>query len=150
MLHLLSTLPARMPTPSQYSSATTSSSWDDMPSDLEDTFFLSGDEEIENYEREKKKRWMEALREDRLREREKEEETREVQAEKGKGKAKAWGGDDEIVRLISPLLRVENRQLISILAGTSDPDSYVAHSSLIYRIAKPSTAGNTDSNPSCG
>jgi ElaB/YqjD/DUF883 family membrane-anchored ribosome-binding protein len=76
MLHLLSTLPiigpsharARMTSPTP-----TSSSWDSLPSDAEETFFLSGSEDYEEYERVKKQRWIAALREERLREREKED-----------------------------------------------------------------------------
>lgn len=70
-----------------------------MPSDLEGTFLLSGDEEVEVFERKKKRKWMEALREDRLREREREEDARELDQgiPLGKGKIRTWGGNDEAV-----------------------------------------------------
>lgn len=81
------------------SPALTSSSWDSLPSDLEETFFLSGTEEIEEYERCKKRAWMDALREERLKERAKEDGVREKEAEerKGKGREPGWGDDGEEV-----------------------------------------------------
>ncbi|WWC61750.1 uncharacterized protein I303_104335 [Kwoniella dejecticola CBS 10117] len=83
ILHLLPTvtLPTVISNPGQTSRsdspgspASSSSSWDSLPSDMEETFHLSDPEEIAAYEQEKKKRWIEALRQDRLREREKEDE----------------------------------------------------------------------------
>jgi len=76
MIHLLSALPAAGPSRNTMrtpSPAATSSSWDSLPSDADDTFSLSGSEDYEEYEREKKQRWIAALREERLREREKED-----------------------------------------------------------------------------
>lgn len=84
--------------PGSVSSATTSSSWNDLPSDLEETFFLSGSEEIEEYERGKKRLWMEALREERLKKRQKEDEARAEEGNgKGKGREAGWGEDEEAV-----------------------------------------------------
>ena len=64
IVHLLSSLPdtARGP-PSPASEA--SSTWDDLPSDEEDRFLLSGSDD-EEYAREKKRKWVEALRQERL------------------------------------------------------------------------------------
>lgn len=73
------------------SPASSSSSWDSVPSDAEDTWYLSGDDEFDEYERAKKRRWMEALREERIRERDKEERERILP---GSG---AWAGVDEEV-----------------------------------------------------
>lgn len=52
------------------SPASSSSSWADLPSDEEELFDISGDEAVEAYEKEKKRRWLERLREERLKERE--------------------------------------------------------------------------------
>ncbi|WVR07158.1 hypothetical protein IAU60_004199 [Kwoniella sp. DSM 27419] len=73
ILHLLSTVPVTAPIARASSIASSSSSWDSLPSDVEETFHLSDPEDIERHEVEKKKRWMAALREDRLRERERED-----------------------------------------------------------------------------
>ena len=81
VLHLISTLPstssirpARGRPVSPAGSASTGSSWDSLPSDLEETFDLSSEGEHEEYERQKKTRWIEKLREERLKEREKEDD----------------------------------------------------------------------------
>lgn len=99
ILHLLPSIPLPTPAtaPQPQSPASSSSSWDDLPSDLEDRFYLSGSEEVEAYEREKKRVWMEGLREARLREREEEEEEEE-RKRKGVQEGKLVMGDDEIVR----------------------------------------------------
>lgn len=107
ILHLLSSLPEAGPSTSRPaglagsrarspSPALTSSSWDSAPSDTEDTFFLSGSEDLEEYERGKKRRWMEALREERLREREREDQV-ERKGMRGETSS-SWGGADEVVR----------------------------------------------------
>ena len=45
---------------------------------------------------------MDAFREDRIKERDREDVERESQREiERKGKARGWGGDDEVVRLVS-------------------------------------------------
>ncbi|ORX36786.1 hypothetical protein BD324DRAFT_468360 [Kockovaella imperatae] len=115
ILHLLPSLPSSGPSRSRHgqgrspppnpphsptasSSNSLSSSWADLPSDLEQTFELSSDEEFEAYEREKKKKWIDALREERLRERAKEDQVREREDE-STAKAKSatvWKGDDEV------------------------------------------------------
>lgn len=98
MLHLLSALPdrssshARTRTPSP---SLTSSSWDSIPSDAEETFFLSGSEDYEEYERAKKQRWIAALREERLREREKEDLAAPT-SEKPKSAGEEWPDDEEV------------------------------------------------------
>ncbi|WWD02855.1 hypothetical protein V865_000897 [Kwoniella europaea PYCC6329] len=79
IIHLLPsiTVPSStLPTPS--SPLSSSSSWDSLPSDIEETFYLSDPEEIEAYEQQKKRKWIEALRQERLKEREKEDEENEV------------------------------------------------------------------------
>lgn len=80
MIHLLDSLPtsgpfrslSRSPSPTG-SNSSISSSWNSLPSDAEETFNISGDEEYEEHERQKRTKWLAALREDRLREREKED-----------------------------------------------------------------------------
>ena len=52
-------------------------SWPDEPSDEEILFGLSGDEALEGYTREKRRRWVEKLREERLRGLEAEDEEQE-------------------------------------------------------------------------
>jgi hypothetical protein len=74
IIHLLSDLPG----PSMISAtrappspgASSSSSWESLPSDLEETFHLSDPVEIAEYEREKRVRQIASLREARLKERE--------------------------------------------------------------------------------
>lgn len=112
ILHLLSSLPEAGPSTSRPagltgsrarspSPAPTSSSWDSAPSDAEDTFFLSGSEDLEEYERGKKRRWMEALREERLREREREDQ---VERKGMRGETSStWGGADEVVSGVGPV-----------------------------------------------
>ena len=139
MLHLLPSLPY----PPQYSPSTpisSSSSWDDLPSDLEDTFFLSGDEDLEVYEREKKRRWLEVLRDDRLREKKEEEDnSREMQNEgelgRVKSKGKGWGGDDETVSSRAEILH--ERELKRRFAATdSDLHAYVTHRCLFLLLTQ--------------
>lgn len=55
-----------------------SSSWS-LPDDAEELFDISGDEEEEEYRRNKRHTWVNDLREARLREREKEDEEDEKQ-----------------------------------------------------------------------
>ena len=94
ILHLLSSFPEYTHTTSISPPASPTSSWDSLPSDAEDTFFLSGTEDLEDYAREKKRRWMEVMREERMKERAKEEKELEA-IEAGRGPS--WGGDDETV-----------------------------------------------------
>ena len=103
ILHLLSSIPSPRPRSSP-SPAPTSSSWDDIPSDLEDTFYLSGDKEVEAYQREKKRRWVDALREARVRERELEDQERGIE-KAGPSKASSGWGHDDVVSLIPSQLR---------------------------------------------
>lgn len=63
--------------------------WSDVPSDNEDVFFLNP-EEVEDFRRDKKRRHLEELREERLRARR--EEDGESSDEE------AWGGSDEEVQ----------------------------------------------------
>ncbi|WVF71617.1 hypothetical protein IAT40_006425 [Kwoniella sp. CBS 6097] len=77
--------PPGSPTSSAVSS---SSSWDSLPSDIEEKFALSDPEEIEAYETMKKKKWMEALRAERLKEREKEDRALGLSAS-------GWKDDEE-------------------------------------------------------
>lgn len=71
ILHLLDALPT--PTRSPAPSSPSLSSWS-LPSDAEDTFALSGDEEHAAHAEQKRRYWVEGLREARLREREKEDD----------------------------------------------------------------------------
>ena len=64
--------------------------WSDLPSDAEDTFFLAP-EDIEDYERNKRRRAIDKLREDRMRALASDEEDVTVDDD-------PWGGSDEEVR----------------------------------------------------
>ncbi|VDC05262.1 unnamed protein product [Peniophora sp. CBMAI 1063] len=61
--------------------------WSDLPSDAEDTFFLAP-EDIEDYERDKRRRAIEQLREDRMRALAADDEEEPVDED-------PWGGSDE-------------------------------------------------------
>jgi hypothetical protein len=61
--------------------------WSDLPSDSEDTFFLTPSE-VEDYHREKRRRLIERSREERL---------AALQAEEGHEVEDSWGGSDEEV-----------------------------------------------------
>ena len=122
IIHLLDELPApnaeglksssRAGTAQPRSPTSSSSSWDDLPSDIEETFYLSDPEEIEEYEREKKREWMEALREARVKEREKEDEESKRSAP-SKPSAPSWAGDDEEVRFhLSPFSSISQLRLL--------------------------------------
>jgi hypothetical protein len=65
VLHLLTTIPSRPPS-GEPASPRSLTGWSDLPSDVEDTFFFSGDE-AETYVRAKKRRKVESGREERLR-----------------------------------------------------------------------------------
>ncbi|WVQ82140.1 hypothetical protein IAT38_004268 [Cryptococcus sp. DSM 104549] len=108
MIHLLSSMPSsstrRPPSPTRSSS----SSWDDLPSDHEETFYLSDPEEIEAYQNEKRKKWMEALREDRLREREREDRSEAIREEKI-----GWDDDEEPPAAIQQLMAHTAQAIIS-------------------------------------
>jgi hypothetical protein len=124
ILHLLSSLPeagqstsrpaglSGSRAPRSPSPALTSSSWDSVPSDAEDTFFLSGSEDLEEYERGKKRRWMEALREERLREREREDQV-ERKGMRGETSS-SWGGAGEAVSRVG-----------TVGTGPRDEDPYL-------------------------
>jgi len=94
IVHLLDTLPSsytrgsRSPSP-----AGSSSSWDSLPSDAEETFHLSGTEEYDEYDRQKRTKWLAALREDRLREREKQDRADPSLAPADMPK---WADDEEV------------------------------------------------------
>nr|ODN88384.1 hypothetical protein L203_02997 [Cryptococcus depauperatus CBS 7841] len=91
MVHLLASLPALLPNRPVSPDGSTSS-WS-LPSDQEEMWYLSDEEEIQAHKDEKRKRWMEALRQDRLRERERED------LEAGHVSVGDHGYDDGEVRL---------------------------------------------------
>lgn len=68
--------------------------WSDLPSDSEDTFFLQPDE-TEDYRREKRRKVLENLREERMK------ALREEANEALEPEQDAWGGSDEEVSNIS-------------------------------------------------
>ncbi|KAL0948347.1 hypothetical protein HGRIS_010933 [Hohenbuehelia grisea] len=85
---LLDSLPP-LDEPATAAHAASPSGWSDLPSDSEDTFFLSPDE-IESYRRDKRRRIIDRSREERLRAlREAEGESAGMEAEE------VWGGSDE-------------------------------------------------------
>lgn len=89
VIHLLTALPER-PRSRASSSSSLSSSWS-IPSDAEETFELSSDEELAEHARNRRQAWVDGLREARLREREREDEETEAKrtadAEKAEGEA---------------------------------------------------------------
>lgn len=96
MLHLLPSLPSlltRSPSPSS------STGWTDLPSDAEDTFFLD-EAEQEEYERAKKRRKFDDLRQDRMRQLEAREAAERIESDSNSKRddPHAWQGDDEEVR----------------------------------------------------
>lgn len=94
VLHLLPNLPK---TPDVHSSPNSSTGWTDLPSDAEDTFFLD-DTEQEEYERAKKKRKFDGLREERMRQLEERAAKEWEEREKRKrDDPRVWQGDDEEV-----------------------------------------------------
>ncbi|WWD17417.1 hypothetical protein CI109_101858 [Kwoniella shandongensis] len=115
ILHLLPSIPStsqqreygRSPSPTPSSS----SSWSSLPSDLEETFNLSDAEDIEKYESEKKKRWIEGLREARLREREREDG--ESSKGNGDGSGEGGGSDEEPPPAILQLITHTARAILS-------------------------------------
>lgn len=64
--------------------------WSDLPSDTEDTFFFSP-EEVDDYRRDKKRRLMDKVRQERLKARA-EEDGEDIPSEED-----IWGGSDEEV-----------------------------------------------------
>lgn len=103
IIHLLPSLPnpsSLVPPPSPTLSSTSSSSsssWS-LPSDIEETWYLSDPEEIEAYKNEKKKKWIEALRQERLRERER-EDLEAGKVEKAGHTDGRWDPDEEVRKL---------------------------------------------------
>jgi hypothetical protein len=79
--------------------------WSDLPSDHEDTWFFSEDE-AEEFEREQKRRRLDAMRLARLQQRKEEEGTasdgEDNDADKGKGKE--WAEDEVVRSFVSPCL----------------------------------------------
>lgn len=71
VVHLLEHLPERR-LPRVTSAASLSSSWS-LPSDVEERYQLSSDEEVEDYARSRRQIWVDGLREARLRERDRED-----------------------------------------------------------------------------
>ncbi|KIS01166.1 hypothetical protein L804_01035 [Cryptococcus deuterogattii 2001/935-1] len=108
IIHLLPSLPnpsSLVPPPSPTLSSTSSSSsssWS-LPSDTEETWYLSDPEEIEAYKSEKKKKWIEALRQERLRERER-EDLEAGKVEKAGHTDGRWDPDEEPSTQISTLM----------------------------------------------
>lgn len=77
------------PTPAERYSPT---GWSDLPSDTEDTFFFDPDE-VEEYQREKRRKLMDQSREDRLR-------ALQAEDEPGAPQEDIWGGsDEEVIKL---------------------------------------------------
>jgi len=72
--------------------------WEDLPSDSEDTFFLSP-KEIEGYYRDKRMRKMEENRQERMRLIQ-EGETQEEASRQPQRVLEAWGDSEEVVSLI--------------------------------------------------
>ncbi|WRT66244.1 uncharacterized protein IL334_003197 [Kwoniella shivajii] len=92
IIHLLPSLTVPISSTSRYtpsSPASSSSSWNSLPSDVEETFYLSDPEEIEAHEIKKKKKWIEALRNERLKEREREDNIHISEQKQG------WNDDEE-------------------------------------------------------
>ena len=90
---LLDALPSFTALPqSQEAARLSPTGWSDLPSDSEDTFFLNL-EEIEDYRRDKRRKVLENLREERLRALREEREEEEAPNED------PWGESDEEVRL---------------------------------------------------
>ncbi|TFY71370.1 hypothetical protein EVG20_g1630 [Dentipellis fragilis] len=85
---LLDTLPRLTSIPPS-SRPQSPSGWSDLPSDAEDTFFFTP-EEAEDYHREKRRRIINQLREDRLKAREAEEDDDDLHSA-----TERWGGSDE-------------------------------------------------------
>jgi hypothetical protein len=83
--------------------------WNDIPSDSEDTFFLTP-EEIVEYHHDKRRRMLEKGRQDRLRAMAEEDEAA------GQGTEEppeaSWGGSDEEVSHLSRILNVYIGQLL--------------------------------------
>ncbi|ODN79762.1 hypothetical protein L202_03673 [Cryptococcus amylolentus CBS 6039] len=102
MIHLLPSLPSEGRNLSLKASSPTrsSSSWS-LPSDTEETWALSDEEEMEIYKNEKKKKWMEGLRAERLREREREDMDRGKAVQKS---ADGWDDDEEPPEAILTLM----------------------------------------------
>ncbi|KAG6833343.1 hypothetical protein H0H87_008519 [Tephrocybe sp. NHM501043] len=85
---LLDTLPPLHPSETIQAAPDSPGGWSDLPSDSEDVFFLSP-EEVEDYRRDKKRRHIEHVREERLKARRAEDG--ELSAEE----EDVWGGSDE-------------------------------------------------------
>ncbi|KIR67256.1 hypothetical protein I314_02469 [Cryptococcus bacillisporus CA1873] len=99
-LDIVSSLDPFVPPPSPTLSSTSSSSsssWS-LPSEIEETWYLSDPEEIEAYKSEKKKKWIEALRQERLRERER-EDLEAGKVEKAGHTDGRWDPDEEVRKL---------------------------------------------------
>jgi hypothetical protein len=119
ILHLLPSLPNRS---HRAVSPASSTGWTDMPSDAEDTFFLSGDEGDE-YEREKKRRRIDAARERRveaLKTRMAEEEEARKRVEQPADDV--WGDDDEEVSPFALEIYSFDRSDCLLSASGSDQD----------------------------
>jgi hypothetical protein len=67
--------------------------WSDLPSDTEDTFFLSPSE-VEDYRRDKRRKLIDSYREERVRARRAEDGDEEEEEEEER---EVWGGSDEEV-----------------------------------------------------
>ncbi|KAI0062523.1 hypothetical protein BV25DRAFT_641336 [Artomyces pyxidatus] len=105
---LLDALPNVGPSSPQTSRPNSPSGWSDLPSDTEDTFFFSR-EEAEDYHRDKRRRQIDQLREDRLRALQAEED-----AADSASAADKWGGSDE--EPDEPQMTVMRRTATHVLA----------------------------------
>lgn len=92
---LLDTLPSLQNTTNFQSRPGSPGGWSDLPSDNEDMFFLSP-EEVEDLRRDKKRRHIEHLREERL---------KALRADEGESsdEEEVWGGSDEEAHLVLTL-----------------------------------------------
>jgi hypothetical protein len=93
--------PEAPPSPTASSSSSSSAaSWPDEPSDEEAFFDLSGDEAIAAYQKEKRRKWVEELRERRI---------RELDAEEEGGDGVASDEEEEQVSGFAILLQIASR-----------------------------------------
>lgn len=104
MIHLLSTIPDHLDGPQSSRARTARSpspadSWPDAASDEEAIFNLSDEEDVVAYQREKRRKWVDALREERLKGLDKQEA--EVQEEEEEDKDARGQADDDPVSTFS-------------------------------------------------
>ena len=118
---ILDSLPTH---PEERQPTSSPSGWSDLPSDTEDTFFF-GREEVEDYRRDKRRRLMESVREERLKALAQLESANEPQET-------CWASDEEV--RVSDALRLIDILRISHLAlNVKQPDT--AQKDLMQRTA---------------